>query len=349
MSYGCLTNGEVTWSEGAWSGSEETGRQAPNHRTGIAVSMSRSDGSSGLPRSSEQEGTLQPELDLTATVSSHFERIVAANPGAPAVVHPSGKVLTYGEVHERALQTATAILRSPVERNEPIAVSAEDTGDAIIGMMAALASGRPFVAIDRSDPPARLARILHDSTARTLVVNSENSTIEMRLAGLEQDVIDIGAVDSSPPGPDPLPLGSLSDISHILYTSGSTGLPKGVVHNHRNLLHKGVLAHDLFGIASSDRVSLLFSPATGAGLSGIFGALLNGAAVCPYNSVQAQHAAHSGGRCWAQGRASSRAAAACRTPRSSSRRPTSCSPTGRPAAVKPAGTLAAGLWLMLNG
>jgi Ribosomal protein L6 len=56
-----------------------------------------------------------------------------------------------------------------------------------------------------------------------------------------------------------------------------------------------------------------------------------------------------GGRCAAHGRAVSNAAEACRTVRSSKRRPTICSPTGMPAEVKPAGTVAAGCPVKLNG
>ena len=238
---------------------------------------------SAAARRSASDGVAKPKQDFDTTVPGRFEAIVAANPAAPALIHPSGEVLTYGEINATAARIASALLRRGGDRGEIIAVSAGDVGDVIVGMMAALAAGRPFVVLDASDPPKRLERILRDSAVRTLVTGSENPTAELQPAGLELDVIDVNALDPSVPAPGPLPLGSVSDISHILYTSGSTGLPKGVVHSHRNLLHKGVLAHDLFGITSSDRVSLLFSPATGAGLSDVFGALLNGAAVCPYN------------------------------------------------------------------
>ena len=223
------------------------------------------------------------DLDSDKTVAGHFQAIVGANPAAPALINPSGEVLSYGEVNSMATRIASALLRHPGDRKEIVAVFAGEVGDVMVGMVGALMAGRPFVALDPSDPPKRLERILHDSGVRTLVSSSENSASRLWQAGLELEVIDANALDPSVEVLGPFPSGSGDDLSHILYTSGATGHPKGVVHSHRNLLHKGLLARDLFGIRSSDRISLLFSPAMGAGLTDIFAALLNGAAVCPYD------------------------------------------------------------------
>src|SRR5262249_49508705 len=71
--------------------------------------------------------------------------------------------------------------------------------------------------------------------------------------------------------------------AYLLYTSGSTGLPKGVLQNHRNVLHFSRLYTNRLRLNSNGRLSLFSSCAHDAGVMDIFGALLNGAALYPLN------------------------------------------------------------------
>ena len=73
------------------------------------------------------------------------------------------------------------------------------------------------------------------------------------------------------------------DVAFIMYTSGSTGEPKGVTQNHRNILHKVFTHTQDYRICADDRLSLLYSHSFGASVRCIFGALLNGAALLIYD------------------------------------------------------------------
>ena len=69
----------------------------------------------------------------------------------------------------------------------------------------------------------------------------------------------------------------------IYYTSGSTGEPKGVLDTHRNVLHNVMRYTNSLGIGADDRLTLLQGPAFSGAVSSLFGALLNGAAVFPFD------------------------------------------------------------------
>ena len=72
-------------------------------------------------------------------------------------------------------------------------------------------------------------------------------------------------------------------LANIIYTSGSTGKPKGVVQNHRNLLHNCRNYTNPMQISARDRTTLLHSCSVMGAVNGIFNALLNGAALYPYD------------------------------------------------------------------
>ena len=100
------------------------------------------------------------------------------------------------------------------------------------------------------------------------------------------DELDLDAA-VEPPRP-PLTADSLACL---LYTSGSTGEPKGVVRTHRNLLHRARCAVASLAIDPDDRVSALHSPAFGAGLRDVLAALLGGATLLPFDLRRAGLAA----------------------------------------------------------
>ena len=72
-------------------------------------------------------------------------------------------------------------------------------------------------------------------------------------------------------------------LAAIYYTSGSTGQPKGIVQNHRNIVHRIWTYTNSHQIGADDRLSHILSCGFSASIADIFGALLNGATLCPFN------------------------------------------------------------------
>jgi acyl-coenzyme A synthetase/AMP-(fatty) acid ligase/thioesterase domain-containing protein/acyl carrier protein len=83
------------------------------------------------------------------------------------------------------------------------------------------------------------------------------------------------------------PLASTAhDLAAIFFTSGSTGQPKGVMQTHRLILHRVLTDTNQLRLRPDDRLTLLSPPTYSVSLRNLFGALLNGATVCPFNVVE---------------------------------------------------------------
>lgn len=223
-----------------------------------------------------------PEAGTEDSVARRFERIVVAAPDAVAFCSPAGDVISYGELNARANRLAHLIRERVDGTEDVVGLLARHPAVAITGMLAALKAGHVYAPLDPSDPPRRLEHIVADSTARLILSAPEHLALADRLAEGGGVVVEVGRDELGMPDIDLETEAAPTDPSYLLYTSGSTGTPKGVLHNHRNLLQKGLLSRTLLGIGRDDRVSLLFGPATGAATTGIFGPLLNGGAVYPY-------------------------------------------------------------------
>ena len=102
----------------------------------------------------------------------------------------------------------------------------------------------------------------------------------MQLVNGPLAVINIDDADSPSTGNLGLPI-SPDSLAYILYTSGSTGQPRGVMQSHRNVLHHTRSYTNSLRIAPDDKLTLLSSYGFDAAVMDIFGALLNGAALLP--------------------------------------------------------------------
>jgi amino acid adenylation domain-containing protein len=150
-------------------------------------------------------------------------------------------------------------------------------------MIGVLKSGRVYIPIDPSFPSARIHFMLENSRASLIIAHNRTIEKARKIGGagiqiLNIDEIGDGASDENPHnpvGPD--------SYAYILYTSGSTGQPKGVIHTHRNLLHQIYSYTNKVGITDSDRLSLIPSYGVGAAHVDIYAALLNGAALYPFS------------------------------------------------------------------
>ncbi len=161
-------------------------------------------------------------------------RSARGRPDQRAVV--ADRTLTYAELDDLAGRVAGALASRGVKRGDRVGVFAPKSAGAIAALYGIMRAGAAYVPIDPASPVARAGHIARDCGISALVADAEHrELIRPELPDSVLTSLDVDGLDSLPaadatgePGPQ--------DLAYVLYTSGSTGSPKGVMISHRNAL-----------------------------------------------------------------------------------------------------------------
>jgi amino acid adenylation domain-containing protein len=185
--------------------------------------------------------------------------------------------LTYGELDRASSQLARALVAQGVRRGDRVGIYLAKSPASLVSIYGILKAGAVYVPIDPSAPLPRVAYIVGNCGIRVLITSND------RLGRLRQAFAEPGSLqtilvadwdaprEAAPPpgfqlvawGPalaaeseGPIvPAGIDTDLAYILYTSGSTGEPKGVMLSHRNALTFVNWARERFAVTAADRLS----------------------------------------------------------------------------------------------
>ncbi|WP_088549662.1 non-ribosomal peptide synthetase [Paenibacillus aquistagni] len=174
----------------------------------------------------------------TDTIHARFELQAEQTPHRIAI-HCGDHSLTYEELNKAANQVASRLRFLGIQAGEPVAIWLDRSEKLIIAMLGVLKSGAAYVPIDADYAPGRIQQILDDCAPRMVITTEASLPASISFAGAIMNMTDTDLCRTEQDEELVLPPQSMpksNDAAYILYTSGSTGVPKGVVVEHRNLL-----------------------------------------------------------------------------------------------------------------
>lgn len=182
-----------------------------------------------------------------ATLVDAVAAQVQARPDA-AAVEGDGPTQTYAELWQHAARTAEALTDAGVGAGDQVAIWATRTSSVVAAALGTMALGAAYVPIDPTYPAARVRRILEVGKPKVMVCADPNA-----LAGsLPRGVATVDTHAGPREGAALTPVAAPDQIAYTVFTTGSTGLPKGVLVGHRALVNYLGWAQELTGFGEGD-------------------------------------------------------------------------------------------------
>lgn len=213
------------------------------------------------------------------SIQHFFEQQVRRMPDAPAVVCAE-HILTYEELNSRANALAHTLRKRGINLEAPVGIFTERSLELVIGLLGVLKAGGTFVPLDPTYPVERLVFLIQDSGIKLLLTQASLKSM------LSAQALPALCLDTDWPSIASKPVHNPTDLTlpqhqaYVLYTSGSTGYPKGVLVEHQNVVNYSFATIDLYTIRPGDRVLQFGSIGFDVIIEEIFPFWFMGACVC---------------------------------------------------------------------
>lgn len=232
-----------------------------------------------------------PRLTLSRaslpTPRSMIEVWVAATPAAPALQY--GQVVwSYAQLWQQAGRIQRALVDSGASARSVVAVTGPRSPGLIAAMLAVLAGGGILLTLDPRLPRMRQQVMLAESGATHLVLVGGDAGFLAAVNTDDLDVVAVAAATGAPVGPAPAGAGTTAPAfaaqasgenaaAYVFFTSGTTGVPKGVLGRSAGLAHFLAWQRDTFGVGPGDRCAHLTGLSFDVVLRDVFLPLVSGA------------------------------------------------------------------------
>ena len=224
-----------------------------------------------------------------------FRETATAHADRPALRPPDALGLTYGELDALANRLAHRLLAEGLERGDVVAIFHDKSAPAFAAMLACLKLGLLYTNLDPDSPWERLRKILQ-TCEPALIVNAFPETPHSaavhetghRLLHLRHPETAAVLSDGDCTSPPNIERITGADPAYIMFTSGSTGVPKGAVMSHANVLNFIAWAQHRFAVMPTDIFSNANPIYFDNSVFDFYGSLFSGASMVPISSLQAR-------------------------------------------------------------
>ncbi|MBU3067876.1 amino acid adenylation domain-containing protein [Nocardia sp. NEAU-G5] len=223
----------------------------------------------------------RPATVPDATLVDLFLAQAAARPDGVAVRHGS-RALTYGELDHASAELSRALTARGVEAESLVAVAVSRSVELIVALLGVLRSGAGYLPLDLDNPARRMEFILAETNpvcvVTTMADRAALSTDDLPCLVLD-DADGLVPPDIAPAAPSP------DNIAYVMYTSGSTGQPKGVCVTHRNVVAMLAATRSVLDVDHDDVWTMFHSYAFDVSVWEMWGALASGGTLVVVDSA----------------------------------------------------------------
>ncbi len=211
------------------------------------------------------------------TVTELLAQTTARCGSAVAVIEDGGRVLTYRQLDREADSIAAVLRRQGAGSDDVVGVIGHRSASLVAALIGVLKAGAAFLALDPQAPADRTSFMIRDSGTRLLLRLPGDTP-----SGHPEPTVDVVRPDGGSDAGRTVtgPAGAAADrLAYVVYTSGSSGCPKGILVEHRSLANQLWWQHQELPLGPAARVAFKSPIGFDASLSEVFGPLTCGATV----------------------------------------------------------------------
>ena len=213
-------------------------------------------------------------LDLSVALHQLVERAAAKFPQHPALVWDQGEI-SYAELNGQANRLARCLTGLGVGPEQLVPIVCQRSPGMILGMLAVMKTGGAYVPLDPELPAAKLEALIRETGARVVLTQTSRlDSLQPHLGCVALDQPSAWSAPSDDPPDQPV---HPDQAAYVLFTSGSTGEPKGVVISHRAAVNHILWYVGQFGVTDADVLLQKTTVTFDTSVSEIYAALVSGA------------------------------------------------------------------------